>query len=265
MIRARIQAVLGATAALPLALASTASAEVLLNNFTYSGTVTGTSGEFDVYGDADAAIDTITVGDTVYSQFVGPTAANSTNGPEDRFRPQTQESSGPFLGTDGSDLLGNRPTFGWSNGTAETSSVDLLFGQTIVDNDAATDSIYELFLFELSGGDEFELTAILGGTAEAPVLGNSAIVDTFTVNSSDFIGVDREVGSTLTIRLGGSAIDISETFGVSELIGVRVAVNAASTLGGDPAVLLASVPEPASLVLLAAGGCLMLGRKTRRA
>ena len=257
---------LGLTAAIPLSFASTVSAEVTITDFGYSGTVTGTSGGFNVYGAADAEIETITVGTTVYSEFVAPTTANTTDAPEDRYRPLAQSGDGPFVGTPGSDLIGNRPTFGWSNGTAATSSVDLLFGQTIFDNDAATDDVYELFLFELSGGDEFELTAILGGTAEAPILGRSAILDTFAVNSSDYIAAERETGSDLaTIRLGGSAFDISDTFGVSELIGVRIAVNNASTLGGDPAVLLASVPEPGSLILLAAGGALVLCRKRRLA
>ena len=261
MTRMHARTVLGFSAALPLALATTASAEVLLNNFTYSGS---TDGDGD-YNAPDAMIDTITVGSDVYTNLVGPGFANVTDGPEDRFRPSSLVGSGPFTGTSGSDLLGNRPTFGWSNGTAETSSVDLIFDQAIVDNDAADDTVYELFLFELSGGDEFQLTAILGGDVTSPVLGNSAIVDTFTVNSSSFIDIDRQAGSDLEIRLGGSAIDISETFGVDQLIGVRVAVNAASSLGGDPVAVLTSVPEPASLALVAAGGCLMLGRSRRQA
>ena len=232
--------------------AADTSQAAVITAYTATGSVDA-QGELN---DDDATITSITTaaGGTVTGPFVGPTSGDVNDPPGVDFVGDAETAPFP---TRTQLLLGNVPTRAWAD--SGTNGGDYLFGQTISDNSAGSDTSFEVFLLELAGGDSFTITAITGGTAESPTLGPSAV--TFSTAATmgprvDLMGVNGTSGN-FAGSLGGLALDISD-LGVTSLTGIRFTTN-----GGDPAAILAVVPEPASLALLGLGGLCLLSRQRR--
>ena len=179
------------------------------------------TGSVDAQGelnDDDARITSITTaeGGTVTGPFVGPTSGSIFDQPGADFVGDAETAPFPSRLQ---LLLGNVPTRAF--GDSGDNGGNFLFGQTISDNSAASDNVFEVFLMELGGGDSFSITAITGGTAGSPTLGPSTVV---FGTSGAAVGPDVDLqridsAGNFTGGLGGLALDISD-LGVNELIGI---------------------------------------------
>ena len=198
----------------------------------------------DVFDGATALDDVsnvirVTAGGVQYRNFLTPTEVDITGGGASPGAANLYEgtaSSAPVPMTLSDVLLNRDITRGYTDPTFNTP-VNVMFGQTI----NGTAGQQELFLFDITTGDNWTVTAITGGTATAPVLGGST-----SIVAND-VGIDtntvRANGTPINVQsVYGFGVDINNDLGESSLIGVRVTSN-----GADPSVVLASTGPGDSL------------------
>lgn len=209
--------------------------------------------------DSVIEVTSLTTDSGTYSGFIGPTEGFKDGGVVSfATRGFNDNGNTPDFTPTENLLLGNNLARTLVNGSG--LFYNLMFGQTITDDNVGADTNFEVFYFELLPGNEaYSLQAIIGGTAAVPVLGGSAVTVSSTVyapisdivSSSSDAALDRsDSSSVLDANYGGQAFDLSE-FGVTSLVGIRFV----STNSADPAAILV-IPEPSTLALFA--GALVL-------
>lgn len=209
--------------------------------------------------DDEIPVVSITTASGTFSNLIGPTEIFHAAGTIS-FATRGVGLSGPspFPSPLSDSLLGNNLANTLVHGNSGTLTFNVLFGQTVFDSNAGADNQLEVFYLDLIPANEpYSLQAIVGGTADTPILGGSVLVFS-TVSYAPINGItpttahdavlDRS-GNTnsLNATYGGHGIDLSE-FGVTSLVGLQWKSTAASS--ADPAAFLVSIPEPSSAAFL---------------
>jgi len=259
--------------------------DVLLASMTFDGTTfTAGSGQFvagvSVY---------VNSGRSDVNAEWGDNDTDSDGNPNPFVRvglnPADQESTDPAIQDKGlaSAFFTNSLVEG-TDGESGSYAFSLIFEQGITDNDAGSDSLPEVVLFERGNNDDSTIRAIVGGTYDAPVFAPIAL----TINSGELFNTGlvidtTEITSSQELAAGG--FDLSDFFGASPqqtVWGIQIESNGGDFYGQflsaeDPAAQfdpnvpsgllnpLATVPEPSAalLVLLAAGSSILLRSRRR--
>ncbi len=136
-----------------------------------------------------------------------------------------------------------------ASGKANSVDGNFIFSTVLDNSNGALPDIVITDLGFASQTDGYTVTAIIGGTAAAPVFGGSSFnfaQNTQMVDTGQNLRVRRNASEDLTQDMIAGGIDLSD-LGVTSLIGVRV-----ETSGGDPSLVLGLTGTGAEVKPLAA-------------